>query len=100
MSASLNAYLLYRGLKLAGVYQLSKSSLVFLAKLLLASVLMAALLYWQTPGLDAWVQLAFGQQVWRLSLLCLLAVLGYFALLWLLGVRLAHFKANSVAESK
>ncbi|MEO3679311.1 murein biosynthesis integral membrane protein MurJ [Rheinheimera sp. FR7-31] len=100
LSASLNAYLLYRGLKLAGVYQLSKSSLIFLTKLLLASVLMAALLYWQTPGLEAWVQLAFSEQVWRLSLLCLLAVLGYFALLWLFGVRLAHFKANSVAESK
>ncbi|WP_215395801.1 murein biosynthesis integral membrane protein MurJ [Rheinheimera oceanensis] len=100
MSASLNAFLLYRGLKLAGVYQLSKTSLVFLLKLVIASCLMAALLYWQTPTLAQWVQLSFTAQVWRLSALCLLAVAGYFLLLGLLGVRLRHFKANSVAESK
>ncbi|PKM21177.1 MAG: murein biosynthesis integral membrane protein MurJ [Gammaproteobacteria bacterium HGW-Gammaproteobacteria-15] len=100
MSASLNAYLLYRGLKLSGVYQLSKTSMVFLLKLVIASCLMAALLYWQTPSLAQWVQLSFTVQVWRLSALCVLAVVGYFLLLWLLGVRLQHFKANSVAESK
>jgi putative peptidoglycan lipid II flippase len=99
MSASLNAYLLYRGLKLAGVYQLSKTSRVFLLKLVIASLVMAALLYWQTPTLAAWIQLSFTAQLWRLSALCGLAVTGYFALLWLLGVRLRHFKANSVAES-
>lgn len=100
MSASLNAFLLYRGLKLAGVYQLSKTSQVFLLKLVLASSLMAALLYWQTPTLAQWVQLSFTVQLWRLITLCGLAVAGYFLLLWLLGVRLRHFKANSVAESK
>ena len=99
MSASLNAFLLYRGLKLAGVYQLSKASLVFLLKLALASLMMAALLYWQTPTLHDWVALGFSDQIWRLCLLCGLAVVGYFSLLWLFGVRLAHFRANSVAES-
>lgn len=99
MSASLNAFLLYRGLKVTGVYQLTKTTLWFLAKLVIASSVMAALLYWQTPTLNSWVQLGFSHQVWRLSLLCVSAVVGYFALLWLLGVRLAHFKANSVAES-
>ena len=99
MSASLNAFLLYRGLKASGVYQLTQSTLWFLAKLIIASVVMAALLYWQTPSLEGWIQLSFSHQVWRLSALCVLAITGYFALLWLLGVRLAHFKANSVAES-
>lgn len=100
MSASLNAFLLYRGLKLAGVYQLSTTSLIFLLKLVVASSLMAALLYWQTPTLAQWVQLSFTVQLWRLITLCGLAIVGYFLLLWLLGVRLRHFKANSVAESK
>lgn len=100
MSASLNAYLLYRGLKLAGVYQLSKASLLFLLKLVIASSLMAALLYWQTPTLTQWIELGFTMQLWRLITLCGLAVAGYFLLLWGLGVRLRHFKANSVAESK
>jgi putative peptidoglycan lipid II flippase len=99
LSASLNAFLLYRGLKLAGVYQLSKSTQVFLFKLIMASVLMAALLYWQTPTLMVWIELSTSVQIWRLSLLCLLAIVGYFALLVAMGVRLRHFKANSVAES-
>ena len=99
MSASLNAFLLYRGLKLAGVYQLSKASMLFLLKLVLASLMMAALLYWQTPTLSDWVAFSFTNQIWRLCLLCCLAVAGYFSLLWLFGVRLAHFRANSVAES-
>jgi putative peptidoglycan lipid II flippase len=99
MSASLNAYLLYRGLKLIGVYQLSKASIVFLIKLAIASVVMAALLYWQTPALTDWLKLSTRAQVWYLLALCLLAIVGYFALLLLMGVRLRHFKANSVAES-
>ena len=99
MSASLNAFLLYRGLKLAGVYQLSNASMLFLLKLVLASLMMAALLYWQTPTLSDWVAFSFTNQIWRLCLLCGLAVAGYFSLLWLFGVRLAHFRANSVAES-
>ncbi|MDX1390774.1 MAG: murein biosynthesis integral membrane protein MurJ [Rheinheimera sp.] len=99
MSASLNAFLLYRGLKLAGVYQLSHQTLLFLLKLIVASALMASMLYWQTPKLTQWVGFSLTEQVWRLIALCLLAVLGYFCLLMLLGVRLRHFKANSVAES-
>ncbi len=99
MSASLNAFLLYRGLKMAGVYQLSSLTLLFLAKLVVASVIMAGLLYWQTPSLSEWVGQSFSWQVLRLSALCVLAVVGYFSLLLLMGVRLRHFKANSVAES-
>jgi putative peptidoglycan lipid II flippase len=99
MSASLNAFLLYRGLKMAGVYQLSNLTLLFLAKLVVASIIMACLLYWQTPSLSEWVVQSFSWQVLRLSALCVLAVVGYFSLLLLMGVRLRHFKANSVAES-
>lgn len=100
MSATLNAFLLYRGLALAGVFSLSRSSALFLLKLVVASCLMAAMLYWLTPTLQSWVAQSFWQQTMHLSLLCLLAVGSYFALLWMMGVRLAHFKANSVAESK
>ncbi|CAM3733249.1 murein biosynthesis integral membrane protein MurJ [Rheinheimera salexigens] len=99
MSASLNAFLLYRGLKLAQVYQLTKATWLFLAKLVLATILMAALLYWQTPSFSAWLLLSFSQQAMYLSGLCIAAVLVYFVLLLLFGIRLSHFKANSIAES-
>lgn len=99
MSASLNAILLYHGLSKAGVYRLAASTVIYLLKLALATLLMAGLLYWYTPTLTDWLTLSFIDQVWRLAALCALAVLGYFGLLLLLGVRLRHFKANSVAES-
>lgn len=99
MSASLNAFLLYRGLKQAQIFILSKETLWFLAKLVIASVVMAGLLYWQTPLLSVWVQLSLMQQIMQLALLCAVAVAGYFVLLAAMGVRLRHFKANSVAES-
>ncbi|MDP4946586.1 MAG: murein biosynthesis integral membrane protein MurJ, partial [Alishewanella sp.] len=57
MSASLNAFLLYRGLKIAGVYQLSRFSMVMLAKFAFASVLMASALYVVSPSLSVWVAL-------------------------------------------
>lgn len=99
LSASLNAFLLYRGLKLAQVYQLSKATWLFLAKLALAALLMAALLFWQTPSFSAWLILSFSQQLMYLTGLCIAAVLVYFMLLLMLGIRLSHFKANSIAES-
>lgn len=99
MSASLNAFLLYRGLSKTGIFILSAETLWFLAKLVVASLVMAGLLYWQMPDLSVWVERSLLQKVWQLLILCVVAVVGYFALLAVMGVRLRHFKANSVAES-
>ncbi|HSG52344.1 MAG TPA: murein biosynthesis integral membrane protein MurJ, partial [Rheinheimera sp.] len=99
MSASLNAFLLYRGLSKTGIFILSAETLWFLVKLVVASLVMAGLLYWQMPDLSVWVERSLLQKVWQLLILCVVAVVGYFALLAVMGVRLRHFKANSVAES-
>lgn len=99
MSASLNAFLLYRGLRISGVYQLSRFTMIYLIKVSLAALLMAAGLFWFSPALTDWIILSFSAQVMLLSGLCAAAVTGYFLLLWLLGVRLKHFRANSIAES-
>lgn len=98
LSASLNAFLLYRGLKQRGVYQLSRHSMLFLVKFMVASVLMAAFLYYFSPPLAEWTAQSLSWQISRLSLLCLGAVFGYFVLLFLFGVRLADFKPKTVAE--
>lgn len=100
LSASLNAYLLYRGLQRSGVYQLSKRSGIFLAKLALASAVMATVLYYFNPVLAVWTELSLWQQIGRLSVLCAGAVVGYFSLLLLFGIRLADFKPKTIAESK
>ncbi|KKO47175.1 multidrug transporter MurJ [Arsukibacterium ikkense] len=99
LSASLNAYLLYRGLVLAGVFSFSKSSWVFLLKIALASSVMAAGLYWLSPPFAAWLLLDFWAQASRLGLLCVLGIVSYFVMLWLLGVRLSHFRVQTIAES-
>ncbi|SNY54568.1 putative peptidoglycan lipid II flippase [Arsukibacterium tuosuense] len=99
MSASLNAFLLYRGLALAGVFNFSKSSWLFLAKIAVASCLMAGGLYWLSPAFTVWLALDFWAQAGRLALLCVLGIVGYFAMLWLLGVRLSHFRVQTIAES-
>ncbi|WNO59985.1 murein biosynthesis integral membrane protein MurJ [Rheinheimera sp. MMS21-TC3] len=100
MSASLNAFLLYRGLKLAGVYQITKATWLYLAKLVLAAVIMAALLYWQMPSFSNWLLFSFSQQAMHLIGLCMAAIFIYFLLLLVLGIRLSQFKVNSIAESK
>lgn len=99
LSASLNAYLLYRGLKTAGIYQLSRSSFIFIIKFVVASLLMAVGLYWFSPALTVWTEWQLTQKISYMLLLCGGAVVGYFALLLLFGVRLKHFRANSIAES-
>lgn len=100
MSASLNAYLLYRGLKQRGVYQLSNKSVLFLVKFTLASVLMAGVLFYVCPDLTTWSQYSLSQQIMQLTLLCTGAVVGYFMLLGLMGIRPTDFKAKTVAESQ
>ncbi|GHG74080.1 putative lipid II flippase MurJ [Alishewanella longhuensis] len=98
LSASLNAYLLYRGLKHRGVYQLSRRTMVFLAKFALASILMSVALYYFSPALSVWTGFTLSRQILQLAMLCVGAVVGYFVLLLLLGIRPADFKAKTVAE--
>jgi len=99
MSASLNAFLLYRGLALAGVFHFRKNTWFFLAKIVLASLVMAGGLFWFSPPFTAWLTLDFWAQVTRLLLLCGRGIVSYFGMLWLLGVRLSHFRVQTIAES-
>ncbi|MBV2129440.1 murein biosynthesis integral membrane protein MurJ [Arsukibacterium indicum] len=99
MSASLNAFLLYRGLALAGVFHFRKNTWFFLAKIILASLVMAGSLFWLSPPFTAWLNFDFWAQVTRLLLLCGLGIVNYFVMLWLLGVRLSHFRVQTIAES-
>lgn len=100
MSACLNAFLLYRGLHLAGVYRMSRFTILFMLKLVIASALMGAGLYWFSPVLAVWVDWSLSLKAGYMTLLCLGGIAGYFILLLILGIRLRHFRSQSVAESK
>ncbi|HEA19108.1 MAG TPA: murein biosynthesis integral membrane protein MurJ [Pseudoalteromonas prydzensis] len=91
MSASCNAYLLYRQLSKEQVYQFSRFSLLFTCKCVAASLLMGAVV-WYSATQFLWRQWHFSEQVFLLSGLLALAGVVYFLALFLLGVRLNTIK--------
>jgi len=95
MSATLNAWLLYRGLKQAQVYHLSKNTKIFIGKLILAASVMALVVYQLSPDFDVWLSMAFFEQTLQLILCISAGCLSYFLMIVLLGVRLNDFKVKS-----
>ncbi|MBL4940396.1 MAG: polysaccharide biosynthesis C-terminal domain-containing protein, partial [Colwellia sp.] len=95
MSATLNAWLLYRGLKQAQVYQLSTNTKIFIGKLVFAASVMALVVYQLSPDFDAWLLMAFVEQISQLLICISAGCLSYFLVIFLLGVRFSDFKVKS-----
>jgi putative peptidoglycan lipid II flippase len=91
LSATLNAWLLYRGLKAQGVYQLSVKTLIFIGKLMLSAGVMALVVYQLSDNFDVWLAMSFVEQVQQLSFCIILGVVSYLAMILLLGIRLNDF---------
>lgn len=100
MSGGLNAWLLYRGLVKADIYQLNRMTLMLLLKAVLAALLMASLMWYFSPHILQWQQMPFTAKAQQLGLQVLLAVPAYFGLLWVFGVRIKHLKRQTIAETK
>lgn len=94
MSATLNAWMLYRGLKQAQVYHLSSNTKVFIAKLMLAASIMALVVFQLSPSFDTWLLMSFFEQVLQLVLCIGAGCLSYFLVIFLLGIRLTDFKVK------
>ena len=90
MSATLNAYLLYRGLAKRDVYHFSRQSAVFFLKVLLAAGVMGALIWHFSPALEEWRAMTFPARVHWLAWLLGLAAISYAVGLVLFGVRKHH----------
>ena len=95
MSATLNAWLLYRGLKQAGVYQLSSNTLIFLCKLMLSAGVMAWVVYMLSYDFQTWLSMSFIEQIQHLVLCITGGCLSYFVSVAVLGVRFNDFKVGS-----
>ncbi len=95
LSATLNAYWLYQGLKQANVFHFSNSILVFIAKLVIAALGMAAVVFWLSPRFDLWLAMSFLEKVQRLVLCIGLGAACYFLTIFILGVRINNFKVLS-----
>ncbi|KLN64228.1 murein biosynthesis integral membrane protein MurJ [Vibrio sp. VPAP30] len=93
LSAFVNMSLLYRGLHIAGVYHLTKRTLLFIGRLVIAGGFMVATILWQLEEMNVWLTWSLLERV-----LCLTALIGlgagiYLATLLVLGVRLKDLKA-------
>jgi putative peptidoglycan lipid II flippase len=94
LSALLNASLLYRGLYRQGVYRLSSATLLCIAKIVVASLLMGGLIGYLSPSANEWFDLTWSQSVLQLIICIFAAFFGYLILLFGLGIRLAHLKSS------
>lgn len=90
MSATLNAYLLYRGLAKADVYHFSKQSAVFFLKVLCAALVMGAAVWHYAPAIENWQHMSFLTRAHWLGWLIGLAAMVYVGALLLLGIRKHH----------
>lgn len=92
LGSCLNAALLYRLIRRRGVHQPQPGWAGFMLKLLVATAVMAALLWFSAGDALTWIGLdAFGRAL-RLTWVVLLGAASYFAVLALLGFRPSHFK--------
>ncbi len=92
LSAYVNAYLLYRGLRRAGVYQPMPGWRRVWVSYLLANLIMLGVLLGLVYLLADWRLLGWWQRAWQLALVCAAGGASYFACLWLLGVRASSFR--------
>lgn len=97
LSALVNAALLYRGLHRAGVYQLTATTLWFVARLAVAGAAMVAVLLWFCPPMSQWLAWSLLERVVWLTATIGLGAGSYLITVLLLGVRLHHLKAEGDA---
>ena len=95
LSATLNAFLLYRGLKKAAVFQLTLTMIVFLFKMFSAAVVMAVAVYSYSPEFELWLSMTFMDKILQLIIAIIIGLGSYFISLAILGIKFKHFKILS-----
>lgn len=86
-SAYINAILLYRGLRKAGIFHPLAGWLSWLFRILIASTAMAASLFWLEPAAIEWSQWQLLERLLHLAGLIFAGLLVYTVLLWSQGLR-------------
>lgn len=95
LSATLNAFLLFRGLRKAGVYRPEPGWLLLILRGAAASAVMGGVLLWGVGDLTSWLGMATVDKVWRLLIWVLAGAASYFAVLALLGIGPRHFRNSA-----
>ncbi len=94
LSAYLNAGLLYRGLRQAGVYRPTPGWGGFLARIGLANGFMGLVLILGSGELHEWLAWGALERAWRLVTLIACAALVYLGALWVAGLRWQHMRLS------
>ncbi|MBS0399309.1 MAG: murein biosynthesis integral membrane protein MurJ [Proteobacteria bacterium] len=92
IGACVNSILLYRGLRRREVLKPSAGWNALLARALLASLVMAGVLWWLAGDLRGWFAMHTGERVVRTGLLVTAGALVYFAALYASGMRPRHVR--------
>ncbi len=95
LAAFINSYLLYRGLRRAGVYQPQPGWWRYAMRLAVASLAMAAVLIALIWRLDDWLAWTAMERVLRLMLICVVGGGVYLVVLVGLGLRFRHLRPGS-----
>lgn len=93
LSAWLNAFLLWRGLRKDGAYRFMPGWRRFLLQLLAGNLLMAGFILWYNAGAD-WLGASALQRIQDMAILVAGGVVSYAMALMLCGVRLRHFRGH------
>lgn len=93
MSATLNAALLYFSLHKLGVFTLSKTSVLFILRVVIASTAMGALIYYRDKGL-AFFDLLLLEQIKDVAITIVLSVMVFGVSMVLLGMKPRHFRSG------
>lgn len=93
ISAAVNTFLLWRGLRREGVYRPGPGWWRLLAQIGVASVIMGALLWWLGGDLAGWIAAGALERAARLALCVVAGAAAYFAVLFVVGVRPAQLRA-------
>lgn len=95
LSSSLNAYLLYRGLRRDQVLMPRSDWQSLLARALVAGIVMGGFLIWGVGELDFWLAIGFWERILHLVFWIGCAAAIYFIVLLALGVRPSHFRSGA-----
>lgn len=87
LSAAVNAGLLYRQLSKQAIYHISRRTVIFVLKLLIAGLIMGGVVHYFCPDLQSWYAMSTLLKVYWLLWLIVLAAICYFAMLLILGIR-------------
>jgi putative peptidoglycan lipid II flippase len=93
LSAFINMALLYRGLHRQNVYRITKKTIGFVVRLVIAVAAMVSVLMWQLQDMQQWLSWGLSERIVSLTILIGLGGLTYLAALLILGIRPKDVKA-------